>query len=287
MSQIGAQNLKQMNAFTVDVEDYFQVSAFEHHIPKAAWATQPQRVAGSTSRLLDLLERFQICGTFFTLGWVAERNPQLIRRIVDAGHELASHGYDHTRVTEMQPHQFRADVIRTKHLLEDIAGKAIRGYRAPTFSFTRDNHWVYDVLAESEHHYSSSVAPIRHDLYGIPDAPRHAYRHRSGIIEIPLSTVRIGGINVPCGGGGFFRLYPYPITRWCINRVNRREAQACNFYMHPWELDPEQPRQSALPLRTRFRHYLNLRRVKARLERLLSDFSWGRMDQVFLSGERL
>ncbi len=269
------------NAFTVDVEDYFHVSAFERHIPRSAWEHQPQRVAGSTQRLLELLKRHEVQATFFTLGWVAERHPHLMRQIVAEGHELASHGYDHTRVTTMDRHQFRNDISRTKKLLEDISGAAITGYRAPTFSFTRANEWVYTILAECGYQYSSSVAPVRHDLYGIPDAPRHAYRDASGIMEIPLSTIKVGATNLPCGGGGFFRLYPYRLTRWCVERVNRRDRQPCIFYMHPWEVDPEQPRQRNLAWKTRFRHYLNLQHVHPRLERLLSDFRWGRMNQVF------
>ena len=271
-----------VNAFTVDVEDYFQVSAFERHIPRDTWDRQAQRVEASTDRLLATLARHRVVGTFFTLGWVAERYPQLINRIVAAGHELASHGYDHVRVTEMTPAMFKADISKTKQILEDLAGVAVVGYRAPTFSFTRDNEWAYPLLAEAGYRYSSSVAPLRHDLYGIPDAPRHVYRAANGITEVPLSTIRMRGANYPCGGGGFFRLYPYAVTKWCVQRVNLREQQACVFYMHPWEFDPEQPRQKALSFRTRFRHYLNLGRVQGRLERLLADFSWDRMDQIFL-----
>lgn len=271
------------NAFTVDVEDYFHVSAFERHIARATWERQPQRVEASTNRLLELLARHQVAGTFFTLGWVAERHPRLMRAIVDGGHELASHGYDHTRVTQMRPEEFRADVTKTKQLLEDLTGTPVLGYRAPTFSFTRENAWTYAILAESGYRYSSSVAPVRHDLYGIPDAPRHAYRDVSGITEIPLSTIKVAGTNLPCGGGGFFRLYPYRVTRWCVERVNRREGRPCIFYMHPWEIDPGQPRQKHLGFKTRLRHYLNLERVHGRLEQLLRDFTWNRMDKIFLT----
>ncbi len=271
------------NAFTVDVEDYFHVSAFERHIARAAWEQQPQRVEASTNRLLELLARHQVVGTFFTLGWVAERQPRLMRAIVAGGHELASHGYDHTRVTQMRPEEFRADVTKTKLMLEDLTGAEVIGYRAPTFSFTRSNAWAYPILAESGYRYSSSVAPMKHDLYGIPDAPRHAYCDASGIIEIPLSTIKVAGTNLPCGGGGFFRLYPYRVTRWCVERVNRREGKPCIFYMHPWEIDPDQPRQTRLGFKTRFRHYLNLERVHDRLEQLLRDFAWNRMDRIFLT----
>ena len=270
-----------INAFTVDVEDYFHVSAFERHIPREAWQAQPARVDGSTQALLDMLGEHGVRATFFTLGWVAQRQASLIRRIVAEGHELASHGWDHTRVTAMDPARFREDVGHTRKLLEDLGGCPVVGYRAPTFSFTRDNAWVYPILAETGHRYSSSVAPVRHDLYGIPDAPRRAWRDTSGITEIPVSTVRMGGRNFPCGGGGFFRLYPYALSRWCIERVNRQDRMPCIFYMHPWEMDPEQPRPNGLGFKTRLRHYLNLRRLPARLQALLRDFSWGRMDEVF------
>lgn len=272
---------QRQNAFTVDVEDYFQVSALEPHIPKATWAQQQGRVEQSTERLLELLARHAVQATFFTLGWIAERHPHLVRQIAARGHEIASHGYDHTRVTQMDAAAFKADVARSRALLEDLTGTPVIGYRAPTFSFTRHNTWVYPILAESGYRYSSSVAPVRHDLYGIPDAARHAWRDGSGITEIPISTVRAGGRNYPCGGGGFFRLYPYAMTRWCVRRVNERDGQPCIFYMHPWEMDADQPRPAGLGLKTRVRHYLNLRRVPGRLEQLLRDFRWNRMDRVF------
>ena len=270
-----------INAFTVDVEDYFQVSAFEQHIDRAAWDRQPSRVEANMQRLLDLIDGFGVKGTFFTLGWVAERHPAIVRRIVSDGHELASHGYDHTRVTQMDQTQFRRDITQAKQLLEDAGGVAVRGYRAPTFSFRADNRWAYDVLLECGYVYSSSVAPVRHDLYGIPDAPRTPYRDASGMTEIPISTIRIGERNLPCGGGGFFRLYPYALTRWCIERVNCRDAQPCIFYMHPWEIDAAQPRQAGVGLKTRVRHYMNLAKVEDRLRHLLTDFRWGRMDEVY------
>ncbi len=270
-----------INAFTVDVEDYFQVSAFESHIPKHAWAAQPQRVELNMDRVLGLMAEFGVKGTFFTLGWVGERYPAMLRQIVAAGHELASHGYDHTRVTQFQPAQFQQDVTRAKHVLEDSSGSAVRGYRAPTFSFRKDNRWAYDILQATGHVYSSSVAPLKHDLYGIPDAPRTPYREACGMLEIPISTVRLWGRNLPCGGGGFFRLYPYAVTRWCLRRINEQDQQAGIFYMHPWEIDADQPRQQGLKLRTQVRHYLNLARVEGRLRRLLSEFRWGRMDEVF------
>jgi polysaccharide deacetylase family protein (PEP-CTERM system associated) len=269
------------NAFTVDVEDYFQVAAFEGHIAREDWDRHPSRVERNTEAVLNLLDAHGVKGTFFTLGWVAERCPALVRDIAARGHELASHGYDHTRVTQMNRDHFREDVTRAKRLLEDAAGVAVRGYRAPTFSFNRDNRWAYELLLEAGYAYSSSVAPVKHDLYGIPDAPREPYRDASGMLEIPISTVRIGARNLPCGGGGFFRLYPYRLTRWCIERINRDDAQPCIFYMHPWEIDVEQPRQTGVGFKTRLRHYLNLSRVESRLQRLLTDFRWARMDEVY------
>jgi polysaccharide deacetylase family protein (PEP-CTERM system associated) len=269
------------NAFTVDVEDYFQVAAFEGHIAREDWDRHPRRVERNTEAVLNLLDAHGVKGTFFTLGWVAERCPALVRDIAARGHELASHGYDHTRVTQMNRDHFRDDVTRAKRLLEDAAGVAVRGYRAPTFSFNRDNRWAYELLLEAGYAYSSSVAPVKHDLYGIPDAPREPYRDASGMLEIPISTIRIGARNLPCGGGGFFRLYPYRLTRWCIERINREDAQPCIFYMHPWEIDVEQPRQTGVGFKTRLRHYLNLSRVESRLQRLLTDFRWARMDEVY------
>ncbi len=269
------------NAFTVDVEDWFQVSAFERHIAREAWDTQVNRVESNMQRLLDLLDEFGVKGTFFTLGWVAERYPAIVRRLVADGHELASHGYDHTRVTDMDPAHFRRDITQAKRLLEDVGGVAVRGYRAPTFSFRDDNRWVYEILRECAYAYSSSVAPVKHDLYGIPHAPRAPYRDASGIVEIPISTIRIGERNLPCSGGGFFRLYPYAFFRWCVERVNVTDGQPCIFYMHPWEIDPAQPRQRGVGLKTRIRHYMNLAKVEDRLRSLLADFRWGRMDEVY------
>lgn len=270
-----------INAFTVDVEDWFQVAAFERHIARESWNSQVNRVEANMRRLLDLLSEHGVKGTFFTLGWVAERYPAIVRRIVADGHELASHGYDHTRVTHMDAAHFRRDITQAKQLLEDAGGVAVRGYRAPTFSFRDDNRWVYEILRDCGYAYSSSVAPVRHDLYGIPHAPRTPYRDASGILEIPISTLRIGARNLPCSGGGFFRLYPYAFFRWCVARVNAHDGQPCIFYMHPWEIDPAQPRQRDIALKTRLRHYMNLAKVEDRLRSLLRDFRWGRMDEVY------
>ncbi len=272
-----------INAMSVDVEDYFQVSAFEGHIDRASWDRIPCRVEANTGRILDLLDRHDVRATFFTLGWIAERFPSLVRRIVASGHELASHGYDHTRVTQQSPEQFRADVVRTKSILEDVAGERVRGFRAASFSVTRSTLWALDVLAETGHEYSSSIYPVRHDLYGIPTAPRFPFRVAgNGIVEIPVTTVRRAGRNLPCGGGGYFRLLPYAYSAWGYRSVNRDERRPGVFYCHPWEFDPEQPRVPGIAAKTRVRHYLNLRAMSRRLDRLLGEFRWGRMDAAFL-----
>lgn len=271
------------NALTVDVEDYFQVSAFEPHIHRSDWDSIPCRVERNMDRILDLFAEQGVHATFFTLGWVAERYPHLVRRIVDEGHELASHGYEHVRVINQDSAAFEADVTRTKQLLEDLGGVEVKGYRAASYSIGEKNLWALDVLHEAGYRYSSSIYPIKHDLYGMPSAPRFAFRPKpDGILEIPVTTVMVGGRKLPCGGGGYFRLFPYRLSRWAMKRVNDQDRQACLFYFHPWEIDPDQPRQQGLPLKTRFRHYLNLGRTEGRLRRLLRDFRWDRMDRVFL-----
>lgn len=271
------------NALTVDVEDYFQVSAFEPHIRRTDWDSIPCRVERNMDRILDLFAEEGVRATFFTLGWVAERYPHVIRRVVAEGHELASHGYEHVRVVNQDPEAFRADVSRTKKLLEDLGGVEVQGYRAASYSIGEKNLWALDVLHETGYRYSSSIYPIKHDLYGMPHAPRFAFRTKpDGILEVPVTTVMLGGRKFPCGGGGYFRLFPYALSRWAMRRVNDQDGQACLFYFHPWEIDPDQPRQQGLPLKTRFRHYLNLKRTEARLRHLLRDFRWDRMDRVFL-----
>ena len=270
------------NALTVDVEEYFQVAAFERTIPRDAWEVAESRVEFNTGRVLDLFAAHGNKATFFVLGWIAERHPALVKRIVADGHELASHGYDHTRVHQFTAEQFRADVVKTKAILEDIGGVAVRGYRAPSYSINGKNLWALDVLQETGHVYSSSIYPIRHDLYGMPEAPRFPFRIRpDAILEIPVTTVRLGGRNYPCGGGGYFRLLPYAAFRRMLARVNEQDRQSGLFYFHPWEVDPGQPRVKDAPLKSRFRHYLNLNSMHGRLERLLRDFEWGRMDEVF------
>ncbi|MBB5369815.1 MULTISPECIES: XrtA system polysaccharide deacetylase [unclassified Janthinobacterium] len=272
------------NALTIDVEDYFQVSAFAPHIARADWPGMPCRVEANIERILLLLEARQIHATFFTLGWIAERYPVMLRSIAAAGHEVASHGYGHLRTSEQSRADFAHDVRLSKTILEQLTGMAVLGYRAPSFSINGSNLWAFDVLQETGYRYSSSIYPIRHDHYGMPDAPRFAWRPRGvhGVLELPISTVRVGRRNFPAGGGGYFRLLPYPVSRWLLRRINSFDGQAGIFYFHPWELDPGQPRPAGLGWKTRFRHYLNLQRMEARLTRLAGDFRWDRMDCIFL-----
>jgi polysaccharide deacetylase family protein (PEP-CTERM system associated) len=269
------------NALTIDVEDYFQVSAMEPYVARSAWDSMACRVENNVDRLLARFESHGAHATFFTLGWIAERHPQLIRRIVAGGHELASHGYGHRRANEQSREEFRDDIVRAKAILEDIAGVPVRGYRAPSFSIDKRNPWAFDCLRDAGYRYSSSVYPVKHDHYGVPDAPRFPYRSLDGLVEIPISTVRTGGRNVPIGGGGWFRLLPYAFSRYAIARFNREEGRPAIFYLHPWEIDPDQPRVAGVKLKSRFRHYVNLHRTEGRLERLLSDFGWDRVDRVY------
>lgn len=273
-----------INAMTVDVEDYFQVSAFEGVVRREQWEQIPCRVEANVDRILALFAEHNVKATFFTLGWIAERYPQLIHNIVAQGHELASHGWEHTRVIHQTPEQFRNDIRKTKTLLEDLSGQAVLGYRAASYSINQRNLWALDELADAGYQYSSSIVPIRHDLYGMPDASRFAFRTASrNFLEIPISTVSVAGGNVNCGGGGWFRLFPYAFSRWAIRSVNETESQPCIFYFHPWEIDDQQPRIAGASAKTRFRHYLNLNKTYARLERLLTDFHWSRMDRIFLA----
>lgn len=273
------------NAMTVDVEDYFQVSAFEEHISKSEWNALPHRVAENTNRILDIFAQHQVVATFFVLGWVAERYPKLIQRIVTEGHELASHGYEHIRVTEQTPEQFRADIKKTKQMLEDIGGQPIVGYRAASYSIGENNLWALQVLEDEGYLYSSSIYPVKHDLYGMPSAPRFAFKpeNTKSLLEIPITTLKIANRNFPCGGGGFFRLYPYFFSKLAYQHINNTENQSGIFYFHPWEIDPYQPRQQNLPIKTRFRHYLNLNRMENRLNCLVNDFAWDSMQNIFLN----
>ena len=270
------------NALTIDVEDYFQVSAMAPYIPRGEWDSRECRVERNVDLLLAMLARHGVQATFFTLGWVAERYPQLVRRIVDQGHELASHGYGHQRASDLDHAAFREDIVRAKRLLEDIGGVAVQGYRAPSFSIGSGNLWAFDSLQEAGYRYSSSIYPIQHDHYGMPDAPRFAHPVADGLIEVPVTTLRMRGRNLPSSGGGYFRLLPYALSRWMIGRVNQVDRQAAIFYCHPWEFDPGQPQVPGIDLKTRFRHYVNIGRMEQRLDKLLGDFRWGRMDRIFL-----
>jgi len=271
------------NAMTIDVEDYFHVEAFASTIDRKDWDLLPQRVERNTERILDTLAEFGAQATFFVLGWIARRHPALVRRILAGGHELASHGSDHLRVDRLSPEAFRADVRQSKRVLEDAGGVLVRGYRAPTFSISRDTSWAHAVLLEEGYSYSSSVYPLKHDLYGSPGAPRIAFAPIPGLVEVPLTTVRICRIDVPASGGGYFRLFPYRLTRWLLDKANRGNGAPAVFYLHPWEVDLDQPRQHQAPLLSRFRHYLNLGLTEHRLRRLLGDFRWTRMDRLFLT----
>lgn len=270
------------NALTIDVEDYFQVSAMAPYIRRSEWDTRECRVEANVDRILALLARHDTRATFFTLGWVAERYPQLVRRIVAGGHELASHGHGHERASDLSRQAFTQDIVRAKGLLEDVGGVAVQGYRAPSFSIGHGNLWAFDCLLETGHRYSSSIYPIQHDHYGMPDAPRFAHAVRDGLLEVPVTTVRLGDRNLPSSGGGWFRLFPYALTRWMIQRVNQQDKAAAIFYFHPWEIDHGQPRIPGISLKTRFRHYVNISRTEQRLDALLRDFRWGRMDDIFL-----
>ena len=271
-----------VNAMSVDVEDWFQVGAFEKTIARDDWNTQTLRVSDNVARILDLFDRHQVRATFFTLGWIAERVPQTVRAIVEAGHELASHGYDHTRVFTYTPYEFREDLRKSRAILEDAAGTALTGYRAPSFSIDPRCSWAHSILAEEGYAYSSSVAPIRHDHYGWREAPRFAFQPVKGsdLVEIPVTTVSVGARRMAAGGGGFFRVLPYGFTRWAIERVNAADDRPAIFYFHPWEVDPDQPRVERAPLRSRLRHYTNLSRMEGKLERLSQRFSWSRMDAI-------
>ncbi|HTJ96464.1 MAG TPA: XrtA system polysaccharide deacetylase [Rhodocyclaceae bacterium] len=275
------------NALTIDVEDYFQVSAFAPYIARTEWETRECRVERNVQLILDMLDKHGVKATFFTLGWVAERYPWLVKDIARSGHEVASHGYAHQRASDQTPAAFLSDIKLAKVILEDLAGAEVKGYRAPSFSIGVDNQWAFDSLVEAGYRYSSSIYPIKHDHYGIPDAPRFMHDIRPGLVEIPATTIRAFDRNWPAGGGGYFRLMPYALSRKLINKVNHDDKASAIFYFHPWEVDPEQPRVAGINAKARFRHYLNLKRMEARLNRLLGDFKWGRMDDIFLNEQRV
>ena len=270
------------NALTIDVEDYFQVSAFAPHIERSDWDSRECRVERNVDRILALLEEADTKATFFTLGWIAERYPVLVRRIVEGGHELASHGYGHERVSDLSEAAFFNDIHSAKALLEDIGGVRVQGYRAPSFSIGAGNLWALDTLQRAGYRYSSSIYPIKHDHYGMPDAPRFSHQIRDGLIEVPPTTLRMLNRNLPSSGGGYFRLFPYALSRWMLRQVNCQDHAPAVFYFHPWEIDGGQPRIQGIGLKTRFRHYVNINRMEPRLGRLLRDFRWGRMDHIFL-----
>lgn len=279
------QNSAISNALTIDVEDYFQVSAFAPHIPRSEWNTRECRVERNVDCILAMLDDHQTKATFFTLGWVAERYPEVIKRIVANGHELASHGYGHERASDQSPEAFFSDINVAKLILEDLAGFEVKGYRAPSFSIGEKNLWAFECLERAGYHYSSSIYPIRHDHYGMPNAPRFAHPVRPGLLELPVTTLRYFDRNWPASGGGYFRLLPYALSRWLLRQVNELDGKPAIFYFHPWEIDAEQPRITGISTRTRFRHYVNLKRTEGRLKRLFADFRWGRVDEVFLSAK--
>jgi polysaccharide deacetylase family protein (PEP-CTERM system associated) len=280
----GASAPRLRNAMTIDVEDYFQVSAFAPHIARDSWDARECRVEANVDRLLGLLDAAGSHATFFTLGWIAERYPQLVKRIVAGGHELASHGYGHLRASDQDLAQFTDDITRSKALLEDLGGVRVLGYRAPSFSIGQANLWALDALHAAGYRYSSSIYPIAHDHYGMPDAPRFAFYPNGpdGLLEVPITTVHLLGRNLPAGGGGYFRLLPYAASRWLMRRVNEQDGKPAIFYCHPWEFDLGQPVPEGIGMKTRFRHYVNIGRMETRLAALLRDFAWDRMDRIYL-----
>lgn len=270
------------NALSVDVEDWFHVGAFEGTIARADWAGLTHRVERNTDAVLSLFAEAGVGATFFTLGWVAEQYPALMRRIAEAGHEVASHGYDHARVFTLSPEEFRADLRKSRALIEDASGQAVTGYRAPSFSIDHRTPWAHRILAEEGYLYSSSVAPIRHDHYGWPQSPRFGWKPVAGasLLELPVTTAEFYGRRLAAGGGGFFRLLPYGFSRWAIRQVNAREQRPAIIYFHPWEIDPDQPRVKGAPFRSRLRHYSNLSVMADKLRRLTRDFAWTRVDAL-------
>lgn len=271
-----------INGLSVDVEDWFQVGAFEKVIARDSWGALADRVERNCDQILQMFADAGVKGTFFTLGWVAERHGRLIRRLVEEGHEIASHGWDHKRVFRMDAAEFACDLEKSRKAIEDAAGVAVTGYRAPSFSIDARAPWAFEVLAEQGYTYSSSVAPITHDHYGWREAPRFAFHPLPGsnLLEIPVTTAVLAGRRIAAGGGGFFRVLPYAFSRWAISQVNRQEGRPAVFYFHPWEIDPEQPRVANAPLRSRLRHYTNLGTMADKLRRLLDEFAWGRMDAI-------
>jgi polysaccharide deacetylase family protein (PEP-CTERM system associated) len=272
------------NAMTCDVEDYFQVSAFAPYIDRASWPARECRVEANIDRILGVFAAGDVKATFFTLGWIAERYPEMVKRIVAEGHELASHGYGHLRASDQTRAEFDQDIRSSKALLEDLGGQEVVGYRAPSFSIGEGNLWALEALTEAGYRYSSSIYPIKHDHYGMPSAPRFAFYPNGpdGLLEVPITTAMMMGKKLPAGGGGYFRLLPYALSKWMMEKVNREDREPTLFYFHPWELDPGQPRPEGLDAKSRFRHYINIDRMESRLAALTRDFAWDRMDRIFL-----
>jgi len=273
------------NALSIDVEDYFQVEAFARTLSPQSWETLPHRVVTNTEKILLILEGYKVKATFFCLGWVAKRYPGLIKEIAQKGHEIASHGLSHRPLFRLSPQEFRKEARESKKILEDISGKGVYGFRAPTYSITPQTRWGLEILAEEGYTYDSSIFPIRHDLYGFLGAPRfpcvlQLKKANRSLIEFPITTFRLGPFNIPIAGGGYFRLFPYPLTRALLKHINHQENQPFVFYIHPWEMDPDQPRIKNIPLKSRFRHYLNLTKTQHRFNKLLSDFHFAPVNEV-------
>lgn len=269
------------NAFSIDLEDYFQVSAFNHLITPSDWGSYPIRVERNVEKLRHLLNVHDVKATFFCLGWIAEKYPQMIKMLAAEGHEIASHGYHHQRVYSLSPKQFSQDIVKAKHLLEDLSGSPVIGYRAPSFSIRADCEWAYDELIKAGYLYSSSVYPINHDHYGSSALPRAPFLPRESLLEVPITTLRLFRRNWPIGGGGWFRLYPYRVALWMMTARSREDSSPMVFYIHPWELDPDQPEIAGISKKIKFRHYLNLKRVERRLDHLLDDFVWDTFKAVY------
>jgi len=272
---------KPVNYLTIDVEDYFQVAAFEKVIHPSTWESYPSRVEQNTQRILDLLDLHGIKGTFFIVGWIAERFPSLVKKIATLGHDIGCHSYGHRKIYNLSPDEFRQDTARAKDILENIIGRKVCGYRAPTYSITKQSLWALDILQELGFTWDSSIFPVIHDQYGIPDAPRYRFQWQNhNLVEYPLSTLLILGQNIPVCGGGYFRLFPYWFTRWALRRINSREQQPFIFYLHPWEIDPDQPRIKNAGWKAKFRHYRNLDKTSKRLSQLVQDFHFGPIDTL-------
>jgi polysaccharide deacetylase family protein (PEP-CTERM system associated) len=280
--------MRPINAFTVDVEDYFQVSAFEKHIARSQWDQYESRVVANTQRILRQLNQHNVQATFFVLGWVADRHPQLVHEIHRAGHEIGSHSYWHRLIYDLSPEEFRDDLRRSRDVLENLIGAPVTAFRAPSFSITNRSLWAFDILSEEGFRIDSSVFPIHHDRYGIPDAERsiHTIQTSAGQLwEFPPSVARWAGFNLPVSGGGYFRLYPFSLTKYCLDRINRTRQEAFMFYVHPWEVDPEQPRLGVGSRMSRFRHHVNLSSTERKLDALLGKFRFGRLCDVIQQAE--